>query len=255
MEKKDIILRAMKQLALDNGCQPEDFLKRENVVVEYKALEGRRLFRKEGYFFKMTTFGHNVVVSAHENILPWCREYFAGKEGIRCFEYSILKEIDEKLIQYGYTTTGTDESYLFHPGRKSRTLPEHLEVKWFEGEEITPFYGDKRFPNAILRERDPARPDMLVVCSFDSGEITGMAGCSADSADVWQIGIDVLPAHRQRGLATALVNLMTDEILRRGNLPHYATWCANIASRSIALNCGYFPAWVDAYSQKAKNEL
>jgi predicted GNAT family acetyltransferase len=123
-----------------------------------------------------------------------------------------------------------------------------MDLRWYEKEEIPSLYDDRRFNNAILYDADSPRPDMIAVASYDNGEITGMAGCSKDCGSMWQIGIDVLPEYRQRGVATTLVSLLTDEIFKRGKIPYYGTWCSNIASRTIAQNCGYFPAWVETYS-------
>ena len=72
-----------------------------------------------------------------------------------------------------------------------------------------------------------------------------MAGASADSASLWQIGVDVLPGYRGKGLATALVGRLTDEVLSRGVVPYYGTWPANIASRLVARSSGYFAAWIE----------
>ncbi|WP_343231645.1 hypothetical protein [Tissierella simiarum] len=38
---------------------------------------------------------------------------------------------------------------------------------------------------------------------------------------LWQIGIDTMLGHRNRGLASYLVKTLADEIERRGALPYY----------------------------------
>lgn len=40
--------------------------------------------------------------------------------------------------------------------------------------------------------------------------IIGIAVCSADTPELWQIGIDVLPEYRGRGIAKALVSLLKE---------------------------------------------
>ena len=70
-----------------------------------------------------------------------------------------------------------------------------------------------------------------------------MAGASADSDTMWQIGINVEPGARRRGLATVLVSLLKDEILDRGILPYYGTAMSHIGSLRVAVGSGFIPAW------------
>jgi predicted GNAT family acetyltransferase len=74
-----------------------------------------------------------------------------------------------------------------------------------------------------------------------------MAGASADGAQMWQIGVDVLPAFRNHGLAAYLVNTLTAAILHRGKIPYYGTAPSNIASQRVAHRAGYAPAWECTY--------
>jgi predicted GNAT family acetyltransferase len=60
--------------------------------------------------------------------------------------------------------------------------------------------------------------------------------------------MDVLPDYRGRGIAAYLVTLLKEEIIKRGRIPYYSTSQSNIYSQNIAMNCGFFPAWVEAYS-------
>ena len=75
------------------------------------------------------------------------------------------------------------------------------------------------------------------------GRIMGMAGASDDSDTMWQVGIDVVPEFRNNGVATALVSIITDEILKKNIVPFYCTGWSNIASKNVALSSGYKPAW------------
>jgi predicted GNAT family acetyltransferase len=77
-----------------------------------------------------------------------------------------------------------------------------------------------------------------------------MAGASADCAELWQIGIDVLPEYRGKGIAAALVSKLAIEILKRGKVPYYGTSPCNIASQSVAHRAGFKPAWACAFGGK-----
>ena len=92
--------------------------------------------------------------------------------------------------------------HMFLPCRDVKA-EERFHVKWLYGDEITPFYGDKRFPNAIaFPEPCPERPDRIVVIALDGETIMGMAGCSEDAPHWQQIGIDVLPEYRSKGIGS-----------------------------------------------------
>jgi len=85
--------------------------------------------------------------------------------------------------------------------------------------------------------------------------IIGMAGASADCEMMWQIGIDVLPDYRSKGLATALVARLAREILLRDKVPYYGTATGNIASQRVAYRAGFKPAWTCVYRGRFDGEL
>lgn len=65
-----------------------------------------------------------------------------------------------------------------------------------------------------------------------------------------QIGIDVLPQYRGKGIGTNLVTLLKQELLNRGKIPYYGTAVSHINSKNVAINAGFFPAWAEVYSRK-----
>jgi len=108
-------------------------------------------------------------------------------------------------------------------------------------------YAFEGFRNAIQYDADHPRPDVLVVLAKQDGHIVGMAGASADSDMMRQIGMDILPEYRHHGLAAYLVNRLTLETLNRGYVPYYGTASSNMASQRVAYRAGYEPAWMCAY--------
>lgn len=246
LSKTDMIDAAKKQLSLDLACSPEQFDSGENNIVISRLMEGKRKFSRENYFLHMATFGHGTVISVDEKLTGWCREHLKDHEGIRLFEHYMMLLIENEMRNHGRKLFGVSEYYLPMPGFvRKRVLHPSAAMEWYEIDLIPRLYDDKRFKNALLYETDGLRPDVLAVTAVIDGQTAAMAGASMDSELFWQIGIDVMPEYRNRGLATCLVGALTDEILQRGAVPYYGTWSANIASRSVALNSGYFPAWVE----------
>ncbi len=231
-------------LSRELNCAPEDFRKRENVLT-VSVPSGGRVYQKEPYFFHMATLGFNTVVTADERLHPFLREYMRGEKRQMhwLMEIPNLLPLEKELNRFGYTLTKTYHMFL----SDGETVPQgSLPVKWYNGKaEIEPFYGDARFPNAICASYQESRPDRIAVCAFDGEKMMGMAGCSEDAPGWQQIGIDVLPEYRSRGVAAFLVTLLKNEILRRGDIPFYGTNLANYHSWNTALNSGFRPAWVE----------
>lgn len=68
--------------------------------------------------------------------------------------------------------------------------------------------------NALCEKRREL--DVLAVGAYDGARLVGLAGCSADCESMWQIGVDVLPGYRRRGVAAALTSRLAAETLAPG---------------------------------------
>ena len=112
------------------------------------------------------------------------------------------------------------------------------------------FYPNRLWPNALSQEENPLRPDVIALAAVDGGQPVAVAGASADGETLWQVGIDVLPAYRSRGLGKALVECLCAHIVEQGKLPFYGAAAANLHSQNIAVRGGFFPAWVEVSSQR-----
>ena len=103
--------------------------------------------------------------------------------------------------------------------------------------------------NALCKERKHL--DVLGVGAYDGDRLVGLAACSADCGDMWQIGVDVLPEYRRRGIASALTSALTKEIIGRNKVPFYCTAWSNIRSARNAVKSGFAPAWVEMTAKPA----
>lgn len=74
--------------------------------------------------------------------------------------------------------------------------------------------------------------------------LSGLPEAPADCESMWQIGVDVLPEYRRRGIATAITSRLSDEILNAGKIPFYCCAWSNIASARNAISAGFRPSWV-----------
>ena len=141
-----------------------------------------------------------------------------------------------------------------------------LRVVLLDAEQIESFRGDKRYSNALgFSER---RPDVLVLAAYavdGAGDTEGagipanadpvaMVGMSDDSPIMRQIGIDVLPAFRGAGIASALVRDAARLTLAEGYLPFYGTSPSHMLSQRVAMNAGLVPTWWE-YVSTSMNDL
>lgn len=241
MNTPDYKQELLKLLSLEYNCSPEDFGREENTLTEVKLRDGRRQYDDEG-FFCMVTLGAGTVITANPCLHPFLKEYIKEKKGHWLFEVPNLLKIEKELNKFSYTLT--QSHHMFLPSRKVETKLDY-PIRWYFGEDIHQFYGDSRFPNAICEKYLPERPDRMAVVALSDDEIMGMAGCSEDAAGWMQIGIDVLPKFRSKGIGTYLVTLMKNKILEIGAIPFYGVSVANYYSWNIALNSGFRPAWVE----------
>ncbi len=244
--KNEILEIAKSQLALDYSCQFSDFDIEENTIVEKKITDGRRIYNNDKCFLKILCFGGKTIISTDTMIIHWCEENLKNYSSAWFFQYPNLRRIDYKLKEFGHEIVDIHHYYLPNPNITS--IDPIINVKWYEYEEIFQFKNDKRFQEALAFDKN--NPDMLAVATFDGDKIMGMAGASADSKNMWQIGIDVLPEYRSKGIGRSLVALLKNEILRRGKVPFYSTSGSHFHSQNIAINSGFFPIWAELYSKR-----
>ncbi|MEG1257209.1 GNAT family N-acetyltransferase [Clostridium sp.] len=247
--KNEIIQIAKAQLALDYNCEISDFEKEENTVVENNLIEGRRIYDSDGCALKILCFGNKAIISTSPEMMPWFEEKLLNTNASWLFEYPKLRSIDKKIQEFGHEIADIHHYYL--PNPKVADLEPITNIKWYEQEEILQFEDDERFGEAFAFDEN--HPDMIAVAALDGEEIIGMAGASSDGDKMWQVGVDILPEHRGKGIGTNLVTLLKNEILKRGKIPFYGTVESHFHSQNIAINSGFFPAWAELYSQDNEN--
>ncbi|MCL2884980.1 MAG: GNAT family N-acetyltransferase [Oscillospiraceae bacterium] len=116
------------------------------------------------------------------------------------------------------------------------------EIKILQPDDFADLYKPE-WGNALCEKRKEL--DILAIGAFDGQKIVGLAGCSADCEDMWQIGIDVLPDYRKKGIASTLTSHLAIEILKLEKVPFYCCAWSNIRSVRNAIKSGFKPAWVE----------
>lgn len=252
--------RWLCQLCEDYSCSMEQILSTENVLTKKAYRPGRRIFRGDDCFLKLLIVNGKLVVSADdEKFLEENREFFENANAAWFFEPDSIRDLEKRLAPYGHEIADYHHFYLpgavNFPGEgcgkatNANTVTEKEKyLHWYFEEELEQFRGDARFKEALSFVKES--PDMLAVTWEENGEIFGMAGASADAENLWQIGINVLPAGEHRGLGTLLVSRLKDKILEMGKVPFYGTAESHIRSQRVAVGSGFMPAWAELYTRK-----
>ena len=241
MTNQEILQIAMRQSAEDIGCRAEDFLSDAPILVPFRLGAHARKYYKEPITCHFVSYRANVVAASVPETAALAEEYIRKFPFYHCFETPNMDWLSTRLLEKGHKVCFMAEYYLPDITR----IPElscPVETRLLVPEDFGELYVSE-WSNALCKERREL--DVLGVGAYDQGKLVGLAACSADCEDMWQIGIDVLPQARGRGIAPALTSRLAKEILARGKVPFYCSAWSNIRSARNAFRSGFLPAWAE----------
>ncbi len=241
LDNKKILRIAEEQSAIDLSASPEDFEKQENVIVISKENEKARRYLRLPFSCQLVSYGNNVVASVSPEFYGLAEKYVNSYPVEHLFETPHMHVLNEALEAMGQRICFMAEYFL--PDRdRLRPLGCAYELRVMTPED----FGDLYLPcwsNALCCDRPHL--DVLGVGAYDGDRLVGLAGCSADSDTMWQIGVDVLPEYRRQGIASAITSRLALEILDRGKVPFYCAAWSNVRSVRNAYRSGFRTAWVE----------
>lgn len=194
--------------------------------------------------------GLTLLCAQYGRVLDEVRALLGGDGGNWVGDYSKLRRVNDFLTPYALQNSGT--ALFFTPKRETVENPPNISLtdgyslRKLSIHKLAEYKDSGNFSNALGFSE--IRPDVLVLAAKHGDDVVAMAGASEDSDIMWQIGIDVLPEHRSKGLGTALVAQLTQEILAQGKVPFYGTSPSHIQSQTLAQRAGYEPAWFEFVS-------
>ena len=232
---------ALAQSAIDMNCSPEDFLRNDHVVTVSQPHPQARRYLSLPHVCDLVTYGSNIVATASEVYRGLVTDYISRYETAHCFETPNLHVLNDAFQREGCRVCFMAE-YFLPDVRALKLLPCDAELRVLTQPDFAPLYTDA-WHNALCADRREL--DVLGVGAYRDGQLIGLAACSADCDTMWQIGVDVLPAHRRQGIAAALTSRLALEILDRGKVPFYCCAWSNIPSARNAAASGFRPAWAE----------
>ena len=241
MKNKEILEIAVKQSAEDIGCKPEDFFSGSNTVVPFRLGKNAKKYYKLPVGCDFISYGNNVVAAAGDELFEIVQEYINKFEFYHCFETPNMYWLNKLIEPLGQTVCFMAEYYLPDVNRLT-ALPTPYELRVLNQDDFKELYLPE-WSNALCSDRKEL--DVLGVGAYDGEKLVGLAGCSADADEMWQIGVDVLPEYRRKGIASAITSRLAVEILERGKVPFYCTAWSNMRSVRNAVKSGFIPAWAE----------
>lgn len=241
MTNNEIMQIALRQSAYDCNCSPEDFLSTENKTVLSQKNEKARVYIPLPLECDLVSYGNNIVAQVSPRTKETVERYIGKYAVEHCFESPNVIALNEALAEFGLKVCFMAE-YFLPDVNLLKELPCDYEIRVLQPDEFTEFYTDE-WSNALCEKRKQL--DKLCVGAFDNGKLIGLAGCSSDCETMYQIGVDVLPEYRKRGVASAITSRLASETLKLGKVPFYCAAWSNIKSVRNALRCGFKPAWVE----------
>lgn len=232
---------AREQSAIDANCSATDFLNNKNKVVISKENNSARKYLQLPFDVQLISYGNNIVASVNEKYRDFVAKYIDRPDFFHCFETPALQVLNDEMSKDGKRVCFMAE-YFLPDLDKLQKFDCPFQTKVMTQDDFRDLYLPE-WGNALCEERKEL--DVLGVGAFDGNKLVGLAGCSADCEKMWQIGIDVLPEYRRKGIAKALTSQLATETLNRGKVPFYCAAWSNIRSVRNALSVGFRPSWVE----------
>lgn len=241
MTNQEIWKIALQQSAYDCNCEPQDFLSGEHKVVRSRSHPRARKYLPLPFACDLVSYGSNIVAQVREDLEPVVRKYIEKYPVEHCFETPNIHALDEALGPYGFKVCFMAE-YFLPDVTILKARPCDYELRVLHQPDFKNLYLPE-WSNALCEARKQL--DVLGVGAYDGDKLVGLAGCSADCEEMYQIGVDVLPEYRRKGIAAAMTSRLALEVLALDKVPFYcAAWC-NLKSVRNAIKCGFRPAWVE----------
>lgn len=241
MINQEILKIALQQSAYDCNCSPEDFLSSDNKVVISKKEERARKYLPLPFECDLVSYGNNIVAQTSERLRDVVYDYIQKYPVEHCFETPNMQVLNGRLKEFDLKICFMAEYFLPDMNQLKRLSCEY-PLKILHQPDFKELYTET-WKNALCKDRKEL--DVLGVGAYDGDRLIGFAGCSADCETMYQIGVDVLPEYRKKGIASAITSNLAMEIIKLGKVPFYCAAWSNIKSVRNAIRSGFRPAWVE----------
>ncbi len=241
MTNREIYDLALAQSALELHCTIADLTASQNKVVTSRRDTRARAYLTLPFECNLVSYGNNIVASTRPQYRQAVEEYIGRYRIEQCFETPHLLVLNEALRPHGLCLCFMAEYFLPDVDALA-PLDCPYKIRALQPEEFAALYTPE-WGNALCEKRRAL--DRLCLGAYDGDTLVGLAGASEDCATMWQIGVDVLPAYRRQGIASALTSRLALAALEQNKVPFYCAAWSNVRSARNAVKSGFRPAWVE----------
>lgn len=187
-------------------------------------------------------FGTGIVVCVEERYLAWAREH--AKTTPQRVNY-LAMPLTAEAAKRGEDVHPVPPLIGFALSRKPSVsgVPEGYRLERVEKGWMDEWQARDAFTNALGMSAQVHRRfrNHFAYALFDgSGAPAAVSGAYATAA-LSEIGVDVAPTHRGRGLAPIVVSAVAADLLAEAKTPFYECEVRNVASQHTALASGFMP--------------
>lgn len=238
----EVLQTAVRQSAADLSAEPADFFSGTNLCTAASASAGRRRSLPEPLICQFVSYGSNVVASAAPSLVDKIRKMLSPDWPAwmffqPAFTASLARLLQDRGIQ---ADLYLDTCFLPRPANCPE-IARTYSLEILEGEKLASLDA-AAWPNALSQKH--REHDVLAAGAFEGSKLAALAGCSEESATMWQIGVDVLPEYRRHSLGSFLVFVLAAQTFGRHRIPYYTAASANLPSVNTAVAAGFEAAWV-----------
>lgn len=223
--------------AAELGCDPAAFDREGLTIVSLPPNE------KEPAIALSAWFGEGRVLSVHPAVLDWARANAStapatGADPERAvLSGAFLSDLAAQATRAGIPShfNGAGIVFALRHQPPLGTLPSGLVFRPLTDAERQA--NSTRYPNSLETPHD-----LAYACGvFEEGRLAAAVGVIDHHDGRYELGIDVDPQLRQRGVAKYLIVAATAWILAQGKVPVYSCGATNVRSQRVALSCGFVP--------------
>lgn len=235
---------SIKQLLAEGiGCAPQDFDREDLTIAD-------RPETTPWYTAMAVTFGTGIVVSVDPRHRAFVEAHAPQPRYLALYPELLQRMVTEcstpaEPLEYSIPDLwwALREPPAIEPPPEGFTC-RHMGREWMATE-----MRSGQWPNGLGepagRDFREGRNQFAEVLFGADDEPVAIAGAFL-TYGMYEIGVDVAPAYRGKGLAPVVVRSLAHEILERGETPLYVCAPTNIRSQRTALASGFMPVGSDA---------
>lgn len=226
MRKTEISIIIQKYLSETYNCNL-DILNKEDAYFSINPLVGEP-------YIKILSYKNSIVVNVSPDLYVPVKSLLKERNRDEIFEFPLV---------YGHTIHYVPDVDLI----SEPTLLDGYSYELLEGNEISKLSYIQGFDNSLEFDDNGQTSAKAVFIAKDRDTVIAVAGADIVTDEIWEVGIDVNPLYRNRGLGSILTKKLTLEILSKGIIPIYSASITNIASQMVATRSGFIPSWIDTF--------